>query len=333
MGTLNVKTDSKEYEIIIKRGILEEAGKYIPSHNKILIVTDENIPSEYTNAVRDALPSSALIIVPAGEQSKSLKTFEELLSIMLDNGFTRKDGVIAIGGGVIGDLSAFTASCYMRGISFYNLPTSLLSQVDSSVGGKTAVNLNGIKNIVGTFYQPDKVLIDPNTLRTLPEREYASGMAEVIKMAACLDKDFFEYLEGADFKENIEEIITRAIENKIKIVAQDEKESGLRKVLNFGHTIGHGIEVTTGLNHGESIALGMLPMCSGDVQSRIKKLMEKAKLPLYADINAHDAATAASHDKKAAGDSISIVKTDEIGTFHFENVTALELENMIKEVF
>ena len=271
--------------------------------------------------------------MPAGEGSKSIKTFEQLLGIMLENGFTRKDAVIAAGGGVVGDLSGFTASCYMRGISFYNFPTSLLSQVDSSVGGKTAVNLNGIKNIVGTFYQPDMVLIDPNTLKTLPQREFAAGMAEVIKMAACLDKEFFEYLEQVDFKENIDTIIKRAIENKIKIVSRDEKESGLRKVLNFGHTIGHGIEVTTDLNHGESIALGMLPMCSGDVRERIINLMKKAELPTGAKINAHDAAKAAAHDKKAEKDYIGTVTVNEIGSFTFGKATPDELEKLIKEVF
>lgn len=333
MEILNVKTDSKAYDIVIKRGIISELDRYIKPHRKILIVTDEMIPPEYAQALQDRLPSAAVVIIKAGEESKSLKSFEQLLGIMLENGFSRKDAVIALGGGVTGDLSAFSASCYMRGISFYNIPTSLLSQVDSSVGGKTAVNLNGIKNIVGTFYQPDKVLIDPDVLKTLPEREFSAGMAEVIKMAASLDKEFFEYLENADFKENIEYIIKRAVENKIKIVSRDEKESGLRKVLNFGHTIGHGIEVTTDLNHGESVALGMLPMCGENVRPRLEKLLKKANLPVKYNIDAHMAAQAASHDKKAEDDLIGIVKVDRIGEFYFEKASAEQLENLINEVF
>ena len=333
MEKLNVKTDSKNYDIIIERGIISQADNFIKNHEKILIVTDENIPAEYANAVNEKINSSAVIVVPAGERSKSIRTFEELLGLMLENGFTRKDAVIAVGGGVVGDLSGFTASCYMRGISFYNIPTSLLSQVDSSVGGKTAVNLNGIKNIVGTFYQPDMVLIDPDTLKTLPKREFAAGMAEVIKMAACLDKDFFEYLEQADFNDNIDIIIKRAVENKIKIVSRDEKESGLRKVLNFGHTIGHGIEVTTEFNHGESVALGMLALCSGEVRARIERLLKKAGLPISARINACEAANAAVHDKKAENDSIGIVRVEQIGSFVFDKLAPEELENLIREVF
>lgn len=333
MEILKVDTVGKSYDIIIKRGVLKEADKYIKHHDKILIVTDENIPLSYSNAVKDKFGGSAVVTVPAGEESKSLGTFETLLKIMLENNFTRKDAVIAIGGGVVGDLSAFTASCYMRGISFYNIPTSLLSQVDSSVGGKTAVNLCGIKNIVGTFYQPDSVLIDPDVLATLPKREYSSGLAEIIKISACLDKEFFEYLEKADFKKDIDTIIKRAVENKIKIVAEDEKESGLRKVLNFGHTIGHGIEMTTALNHGESVALGMLPMCCGNVRERILNLMKKANLPTAADIDSRKVALAASHDKKANGNIIETVKVNEIGSFVFEKVSADNLENLIKEVF
>lgn len=333
MKVLKVKTAAKEYDIIIERGILNNAANHIPHHDKILIVTDENIPAEYSACLQKQFPNSAVIVIPPGEESKSLKTFEMLLSVMLENNFTRNDAVIALGGGVVGDLSAFTASCYMRGISFYNIPTSLLSQVDSSVGGKTAVNLNGIKNIVGTFYQPDKVLIDSDTLKTLPAREFSAGLAEVIKTAVCLDKDFFDYLEQNKLDENIEEITARAVENKIKVVTVDEKENGLRKVLNFGHTIGHGIEVTTSLNHGESVAVGMLPMCSENVRERLARLLEKAGLPLKCDINTLQVAQATAHDKKSAKDGISIVKTDKVGEFYFEKISISQLEQLIKEVF
>lgn len=333
MEILKVDTTEKSYDIVIERGIAAKADEYINPHGKILIVTDENIPLAHYEALKRKSPSSLVVTVPSGEESKSLKTFEMLLGTMLENGFTRKDAVIAVGGGVAGDLSGFTASCYMRGISFYNMPTSLLSQVDSSVGGKTAVNLNGIKNIVGTFYPPDKVLIDPDTLKTLPEREYASGLAEIIKIAACLDREFFEYLERADFKKDIDVIIKRAVENKIKIVSADEKESGLRKVLNFGHTIGHGIEVTAGLTHGESVALGMLPMCGENVKERILNLMKKAGLPLFADADPEKIALAVSRDKKSNGKTIDTVKVNEIGSFFFESVTPDKLEKTIKEVF
>lgn len=330
---LKVKTDSKSYYILIERGALQKLSELLPEHNKVLIVTDNKIPEKYAKTVQKAFPQAIIKTVASGEGSKSLKTFEEILTLMLEHDFTRKDAVIAVGGGVCGDLAGFCASCYMRGISFYNIPTSLLSQVDSSVGGKTAVNLCGIKNIVGTFYQPDKVIIDPDTLSTLPEREFAAGMSEVIKMAASLDKSFFEYLETADFKKNIEHIIQKAVENKINVVSQDEKEKGLRKVLNFGHTIGHGIEVTTDFNHGESVALGMIAMSEGKPKVRIEKLLAKANLPTKCDIDKKRVAAAVSHDKKTDGDTTDIVRVKEIGEFYFEKVDRAELEKIIENAF
>lgn len=330
---LNVKTDSKSYHIVIERGALQKLTVLLPEHNKILIVTDNKIPEKYAKTVQEAFAQAVIKTVPSGEESKSLKTYEEILTLMLEHNFTRKDAVIAVGGGVCGDLAGFCASCYMRGISFYNIPTSLLSQVDSSVGGKTAVNLCGIKNIVGTFYQPDKVIIDPDTLTTLPEREFSSGMSEVIKMAASLDKEFFEYLETADFKKDIEHIIKRAVENKIRVVSQDEKEKGLRKVLNFGHTIGHGIEVTTDFNHGESVGLGMLAMSEGEPKARIEKLLLKANLPTRCSIDKKRVAAAVSHDKKTEGSTTDIVRIKKIGEFYFEKADSAELEKIIENAF
>lgn len=330
---LKVKTDSKSYYIIIERGALKNLSELLPQHEKVLIVTDNLIPAKYSNAVRSVYPQTIIKTVPSGEESKSLKVFEEILTLMLENNFTRKDAVIAVGGGVCGDLAGFCASCFMRGISFYNIPTSLLSQVDSSVGGKTAVNLSGIKNIIGTFYQPDRVIIDPDTLSTLPEREFSAGLSEVIKMAASLDKNFFEYLEKNDFKKNIEHIIQKAVENKIKVISKDEKEKGLRKVLNFGHTIGHGIEVTTEFNHGESVALGMLAMTEGETKERIEKLLTKAKLPTKCEIDPKRVASAVSHDKKSDGELTDVVKLKTIGEFYFEKIGHKELEKIIENAF
>ncbi len=329
---LKVNTNTKSYSIIIKRNALSQLNSYLDLDRKVLIVTDQNIPKQYCELVSKQCKYSVIKTITPGEESKSLKSFEELQLCMLEHNFTRKDAVVAIGGGVVGDLSAFAASCYMRGISFYNLPTSLLSQVDSSVGGKTAVNIGGIKNIVGTFYQPEMVIIDPETLKTLPEREFSSGMAEVIKMAVSLDKDFFEYLKQADFCTEIDNIIARAIENKIKIVSQDEKEAGLRKVLNFGHTIGHGIEVTTNLTHGESIGIGMLPMSSQEVRSEIVALLKKAGLPTKCKIDLQRILDAMVHDKKSEDGAINAVTVDKPGIFEFKRLSIHELENIITEV-
>lgn len=333
MSILHVEIPNNEYDIVIERGVLSKAGELIDLNRRTLIVTDDNIPSVYAETIKRQSDDGIVKIIKSGEESKNLDAFRDLLTTMLENGFTRKDAVIAVGGGVVGDLSGFAASCYMRGIDFYNIPTTLLSQVDSSVGGKTAVDLCGIKNIVGTFYQPKKVLIDPDVLKTLPEREFACGMAEIIKMAASLDKEFFEMLERADFKKEIEPIISRAVQNKIDVVSKDEKESGLRRVLNFGHTIGHGIESITELHHGECVALGMLPMCGEAVRERIKKILDKAGLPTEYRFDIKAAAAAAGHDKKAENNAINAVKVDEIGSFRFEKINTNRLENIMKEVF
>ncbi len=313
---------SPSYEVIIEKGILKKTGEIIDLDRKVLIVTDDGVPKQYAEEVKSQCKEGYIVTVKQGEESKSIATFEALLKVMLVKGFTRKDAVVAVGGGVCGDLAGFTASCYMRGIDFYNIPTTLLSQVDSSVGGKTAVNLGDTKNIVGTFYQPKKVLIDTETLRTLPERQISCGMAEAIKMAVCMDKKFFEFLETVDFNENIEEIISRSVDLKANVVRLDEKEAGLRKVLNFGHTIGHGIEVNTDFLHGEAVALGMMLITESPMKERLEKVLNKAGLKTKIDTDKElkeRIIEAMSHDKKTGKGKVSFVKIKEIGEFYFED--------------
>ena len=219
----------------------------------------------------------------------------------------------------------------MRGIDFYNIPTTLLSQVDSSIGGKTAVNLNGIKNIVGAFYQPEKVVIDPETLRSLPKRQIANGLAESIKMALIADEKLFEIFEKEDIYENLDLIIERSLRIKKSVVEKDEKEQGLRKILNFGHTIGHGYESTGNgeLYHGEAVALGMLPMCSNEIRKRLIPVLKKASLPTEYDFDKEKVYEAATHDKKASGGKVSLVKVEKAGSFIIEETGLEELKKMI----
>ncbi|MBO5505620.1 MAG: 3-dehydroquinate synthase [Clostridia bacterium] len=319
------------YEVVIEKGVLKKAGELLNLDRKVLIVTDEGVPKQYAEEVKKQCKEGYIVTVMQGEDSKSITTFEALLKVMLLKGFTRKDAVVAVGGGVCGDLAGFTASCYMRGVDFYNIPTTLLSQVDSSVGGKTAVNLGDTKNIVGTFYQPKKVLIDSETLKTLPERQISCGMAEVIKMAACMDKEFFEFLETADFMENIEEIISKSVGLKGNIVQQDEKEKDLRKVLNFGHTIGHGVEVNTDLLHGEAVAVGMMLVSESPVKERLEKVLDKAGLKTDIEIDEElkkRIIEAMSHDKKTGNGKVSFVKIKEIGEFYFEDTDLDKLEEV-----
>ena len=218
---LPVKLPAGSYEITLSRGALQRAGELIDLNRKVLIVTDSGVPASLAEAVARQCRQPVIVTVPAGEGSKSLQGFGALCQSLLDNGFTRSDCVVAVGGGVVGDLAGFAAASFMRGIDFYNIPTTLLSQVDSSVGGKTAVNFGGIKNIIGAFYQPKAVLIDPDVLATLSPRHFANGLAEAVKMALTLDVTLFELLEQGDIAENIETVIARAVACKARVVEAD----------------------------------------------------------------------------------------------------------------
>ncbi len=324
----------EKYGIVIERGALSRIGELIPLDRKVLVVTDSGVPAEYAKAVAAACKAPVCVTVAEGEGSKSIDTYARLLTVMLENKFTRTDAVVAVGGGVVGDLSGFVAASYMRGVDFYNIPTTLLSQVDSSVGGKTAVNLAGIKNCVGAFWQPKGVVIDPDVLKTLDSRQYASGLAEVIKMAATLDADLFSMLENEDFEEKIDEIIARAIDTKRKVVEKDEREGGLRRVLNFGHTVGHAIESEKNMSlyHGECVALGMLPMCSSSARERILSVLKKANLPTSIECDADSIVMGMSHDKKLDADKIRAVYVNEIGSFEIREEKFSDFSNKVREV-
>lgn len=318
---VDVRTQPDPYTVHIERGILRRAGEILPLNRRVLVVTDSGVPKEYAETVCAQCAAPTAVTLPSGEETKSFSSLQTLCRVMLEKGFTRTDAVVAVGGGVIGDLAGFAASVYMRGIDFFNFPTTLLSQVDSSIGGKTAVNFEGVKNVIGTFYQPFAVLIDPLTLDTLPKRQIASGMAEVIKMAATFDADLFEALENGNLP--IEEIIARALQIKARVVEADTREAGLRRVLNFGHTVGHGIESAEGLGgltHGECVALGMLVMSGGEMRERIRRVLKKWGLPteIHADIS--KVLEALSHDKKASGDRISVITCDAPGSYSIETL-------------
>lgn len=324
--TLTMELDTRSYDIVIERGVLKKAGSLLNLNRKCLIVTGAMVPRAYSECIASQCREHVIVTVEPGENSKSFPIYERLCRTMLAHDFHRSDCVIAVGGGVIGDLAGFAAASYMRGIDFYNLPTTVLSQVDSSIGGKVAINLDGVKNIVGAFWQPRKVLIDPDTLKTLPQRQISNGLAEAVKMACTSDAALFSFMEEHDLMEHMDEIIIGSLKIKKSIVEQDETEQGLRKLLNFGHTIGHGIESTGALLHGECVALGMLPMCSDDVRARLLPVLEKAGLPTSADFDRDAVWEAMRHDKKAAAGSTDIVTVDEIGRGKIERVKAAELK-------
>ena len=313
-----VNADNGCYDIVLERGSLKKAGQLLELDRRVLVVTDEGVPPEYAGCVASQCREAIVVTVPRGEGSKSFEQLERLLSAMLEASFTRGDCVVAVGGGVVGDLSGFAASCYMRGSDFYNIPTTLLAQVDSSVGGKTAVNFGGVKNIVGAFYQPKKVIIDPETLKTLERRQLMAGLAEAIKMAATSSAELFEIIEKSeDLDADLPEIIRRSLCIKRDVVEQDPKENGLRRILNFGHTVGHAVE---GFNkgkllHGECVALGMPPMCSGEALERVTKVLKKYGLPTEIEQSADELMPYLKHDKKMTANLVKVVLVDKIGQF------------------
>ncbi len=338
---LNLQENS--YDIVLERGVLARAGGELNLDRRVLIVTDDGVPEEYAGCILSQCKEGYIFTLPRGEATKSIGSFEAILSAMLEHGFTRKDCVVAVGGGVTGDLSGFAAACYMRGVDFYNIPTTLLSQVDSSIGGKTAVDLNGVKNIVGAFYQPKKVLIDPDTLKTLDSRQVSAGLAEAIKMAATSDGALFELIKNStDLEEDLTEIIKGALLIKRGVVEKDPKEQGLRKILNFGHTIGHAVESFEegALLHGECVAAGMLPMCSSEAAAELLPVLEKYDLPVTLKNNAHISKEPSEdelmalllHDKKMQTGSISVIFVEKIGSCRIEDVDPASLRDRIKKI-
>ena len=311
--TLRMELGENGYDVVIEPGCLKKAGELLALDRKVLIVTDEGVPATYAKTVAAACKEPTVVTVEQGESSKSFPVLERLLSKMLAGGFTRSDCVCAVGGGVVGDLSALAAALYMRGIDFYNIPTTLLSQADSSIGGKTGIDLDGVKNIVGVFRQPKKVLIDPDTLSTLPPRQIAAGHAEIVKAGLIADATLFSLYESSDAERDLVTALSRALAVKKSVVEQDEKESGLRRILNFGHTVGHGIESVSGLLHGECVSLGMIPMCAPAVKERLIPVLQRLGLPTFVTADPEKVYAALLHDKKAAGGKITAIFVETVG--------------------
>ena len=328
-----VKLGKASYDIEISRGAINLAAeRIVKKGRKILVVTDSGVPKEYSERLLTSLGEGAILhTIPAGEENKTFDTLQGVLRRMLDEGFVRSDCVVALGGGVVGDLAGFAAATYMRGIDFYNIPTTLLAQVDSSVGGKTAVDLDGYKNMIGAFWQPRAVFIDPDLLSTLPARQISNGLCEALKMGATSDPELFEIFEKEDVISHLDEIIIKAVSAKRDVVEIDEREGGLRKVLNFGHTLGHAIESSLGLSllHGECVALGIPPMCEGKVKERLEKALKNIGLETDAAKYISDkntVLTALTHDKKSSsGGRIDAVLLKDIGEFEFVKLTPEEL--------
>ncbi len=302
---------------------------------KVVVVTNPTVASYHLDTLLEKIEANELhiVTVPDGEEYKTLDTVEVILDQLFEHKLDRKSLLIALGGGVIGDMTGFTASLYQRGIDFIQVPTTLLSQVDASVGGKTGVNNKYGKNLIGAFYQPKAVYIDPVFLQTLPPREFATGVAEIIKMAVMFDKAYFDFLKTADLKDEstLKETIRRSVELKAEVVNQDEKEAGIRAVLNYGHTFGHVIENETGYTtylHGEAVAIGIvmanrlavkLDLMSLQEEEEVMMLLKKFDLPTeYVIKDVDDFYEHFFLDKKSANNSIKFILPNGIGDYHVQ---------------
>ncbi|MBR6794108.1 MAG: 3-dehydroquinate synthase [Clostridia bacterium] len=331
--SMNLGADS--YDILLERGALSKADRHFKLDRKVLIVTDSGVPAEYAETVASCCKAPYIEVFPQGEAQKNMDTYQNILARLVKEGFSRTDCVVAVGGGVTGDMAGFAAASYMRGIDFYNVPTTLLSQVDSSIGGKVAIDFKGFKNIVGAFYQPKGVLIDPEVLKTLPARQIANGLAEAIKMAATNDQELFEFIERNDPLVNLDKIIEGSLRIKKSVVEQDTKEQGLRRVLNFGHTAGHAIETVSGLSglyHGECVALGMLIMADPEPRERLRAVLEKVGLPTAYTYEKEKVIEAMTMDKKVAGGMITVVDLPAIGRFELNKISLETLKERMLEV-
>lgn len=336
---LTMHLGANSYDIILKRGCLSNLYQFTDLvHRRVFVLTDSGVPEQYAKTVLDQCADGTVYTIPQGEGSKSLKVYGDVLTAMLEFGMDRKDLLVAVGGGVVGDLGGFCAASYMRGISFVNCPTTTLAQIDSSIGGKTAVDLGSAKNIVGAFWQPSVVLIDPDTLATLPRRQYVNGLAEAVKAGLIADPELFEIFENGDVDEQIETVIYRSLRVKKKIVEEDERETGARKALNFGHTIGHGIEAvkgvrgrrTNGLYHGECVALGMLPMIEDKpLQKRTRAVLRGLGLPVRTGVNKRKVLEYMRHDKKGAGASITVIRVPGLGCWRADTIPVAELPALL----
>lgn len=336
---LRVGSSERGYDIILERGALGRLGEYLALDRRALVVTDEGVPKQYVRTVLAQLPDGALFTVPQGEGAKSFAVLERVCGELLARKFSRCDLLLALGGGVVGDLTGFAAACYLRGIDYAGIPTTTLSQIDSSVGGKTAINLNGVKNCVGVFHPPCCVIADGDTLATLPERHFANGLAEAVKAGLIADPALFELLEQEDARERIDEIIARSLAVKKRVVEADETERGPRRILNFGHTIGHGVESVYGLAggkpggllHGEAVAVGMLPMIENPaLRERVRAVFRRLGLDVDMSYDADAVYEVMTRDKKTHGAAITLAIVPELGACELREVPIEALRDYLK---
>lgn len=347
MRSVRVKT-SATYEVLIGSGLLQKAGeavKKVISPCKAAIVTDSTVVHLYEETVRKSLEEAGFsvctFVFPAGEASKNIHTLSHLLEFLAKEEMTRTDMIVALGGGVTGDLAGFGAAVYLRGIPFVQIPTTFLAAIDSSVGGKTAVDLEAGKNLAGAFYQPKLVLCDTDVLQTLPEVVFADGIAEALKYGVLGDAALFEKIAGGDFRQDLEEIIETCVSMKRDVVEEDEFDTGKRQLLNLGHTFGHAIEQKSHfqMTHGHAVAIGMHLIAKAaeakgiaekGTAAAIAKALEQNQLPKETEFSPAEVAEGTLRDKKRRGGTISFVFPKKIGDCEIVKIPVEEVEALAK---
>lgn len=339
---------SREYDVLVERGLLSQSGRLIKEATgagKAVIIAGDIVFPLYGETVKRSLESAGLaaecFVLPHGEQYKSLASYEKLLEFLSGNHMGRSDVLVALGGGVTGDLTGFAAATYQRGMHFVQIPTTLLAAVDSSVGGKTAVNLASGKNQVGSFYQPALVICDPDTFATLPEEEFRCGCAEVIKYGVLGSRKFFDELKTTPIQQQLEHVISTCVEMKRDIVNQDEFDRGLRQLLNLGHSFGHAVEACSGfrVRHGQAVSIGMAAItraaaakayCSKETLEEVLDILERYHLPIGTEYSRDELFHAALADKKISGGNIHLVVPEEIGRCRILSIPAKEIRDWME---
>lgn len=347
MRSVTVKT-SATYEVLIGSGLLQKAGeavKKVISPCKAAIVTDSTVVHLYEETVRKSLTEAGFsvctFVFPAGEASKNIHTLSHLLEFLAKEEMTRTDMIVALGGGVTGDLAGFGAAVYLRGIPFVQIPTTFLAAIDSSVGGKAAVDLEAGKNLAGAFYQPKLVLCDTDVLQTLPEVVFADGIAEALKYGVLGDAALFEKIAGGDFRQDLEEIIETCVSMKRDVVEEDEFDTGKRQLLNLGHTFGHAIEQKSHfqMTHGHAVAIGMHLIAKAaeakgvaekGTAAAIAKALEQNQLPKETTFSPAEVAEGTLRDKKRRGGTISFVFPKKIGACEIVKIPVEEVEALAR---
>ncbi len=334
--------------VLIEKGLFENFGHHVLNITepcKVLILSDETVAKFYIEKLRKNLEKSGFkvseFIIKPGEKSKTLSTATKIYEKMAADFFSRSDMVVSLGGGVVSDIAGFAAATYLRGIKFVSIPTSLLAQIDASIGGKNGVNLSFGKNLVGTFYSPELVLVDSNFLLTLPQKELRCGIAEAIKCGCIKDEKLFEIFENENFENNLDEIIKRSIAVKKQLAEKDEFDLGERKLLNFGHTLGHAYEKLGNFetfSHGEAVAIGMneitkisekLGLTKAGTAERLAEVLKKNSLPVSSSFAKKDVLKAVLHDKKISGSFIDLAVLKSIGSSFIHRVPCSKIADFL----